>query len=124
MLLAPSDLDAGIEWYTDVLGLSVYREYGTGGRRTGVVLFCGGGLLELTGPRAGAPAGPATAALWLQVPDVDAEHDRLRAAGVVVTAPPETMPWGLRECWIADPDGTRIVLVEVPPGHPIRSRLR
>jgi hypothetical protein len=25
--------------------------------------------------------------------------------------------------WIEDPDGVRIVLVEVPEGHPIRSRL-
>jgi len=123
VLLAPSGLDAAIDWYTGVLGLQVYREYGVGGRRTGAVLFCGGGFLELTGPRAGAPAGPTAAALWLQVPDVDSEHDRLLAAGVVVAAPPETMPWGLRECWIADLDGTRIVLVEVPAGHPIRARL-
>ncbi len=123
VLLAPADLDAALEWYTSVLGLRVYREYGAGGRRTGAVLFLGGGLLELTGPRAGAPAGPGAATLWLQVPDVDAEHDRLRAAGVAVAAPPETMPWGLRECWVADPDGTRIVLVEVPVGHPIRTRL-
>ena len=33
------------------------------------------------------------------------------------------MPWGLREMWIEDPDGVRIVLVEVPEGHPIRRRL-
>jgi hypothetical protein len=26
--------------------------------------------------------------------------------------------------WIADPDGLRIVLVEVPPGHPLRSDIR
>ena len=122
VLLAPPDLDAAVGWYTEVLGLSIYREYGTGGRRTGVVLFCGGGFLELTGPRAGAPAGLGAASLWLQVPDVDAEHRRLADAGVDVAAPPETMPWGLRECWIADPDGTRIVLVEVPDDHPIRNR--
>jgi hypothetical protein len=27
---------------------------------------------------------------------------------------------GLTEMWITDPDGTRIVLVEVPAGHPLR----
>jgi catechol 2,3-dioxygenase-like lactoylglutathione lyase family enzyme len=123
VLLAPSDLEASVAWYTEVLGLRVYREYGAAGRRTGVVLFCGGGFLELTGPRAGAPAGVSGTALWMQVADLDAEHARLRAAGATVTARPETMPWGLRECWIADPDGTRIVLVEVPEGHPIRTRL-
>ncbi|WP_374198277.1 hypothetical protein [Rhodococcus sp. BP-316] len=34
--------------------------------------------------------------------------------------PPQTEPWGLTEMWIADPDGTRIVVVEVPPDHPQR----
>jgi hypothetical protein len=60
--------------------------------------------------------------LWLQVPDVDIEASRLRALDIDV-GPAETMPWGLREAWLADPDGVRIVLVEVPEGHPIRTRL-
>ena len=29
-------------------------------------------------------------------------------------------PWGLTEMWIEDPDGIRIVLVEVPADHPLR----
>lgn len=122
VLVAPTDLRAAIRWYTDVLGLEVYREYGEGGVTAGVVLFLGGGFLELTGPRAGAPAGPGVS-LWLQVPDVDAEHARLASAGVTVLEAPETMPWGLRECWLADPDGTRLCLVEVPADHPIRRRV-
>jgi uncharacterized glyoxalase superfamily protein PhnB len=62
--------------------------------------------------------------LWLQVPDVDAEHARLAASGeATIVDPPATMPWGLREMWLEDPDGTRIVLVEVPVGHPLRTRL-
>ena len=122
VLMAPRDLQEGVRWYTEVLGLRVAREYGAGGRVTGVVLFLGGGLLELTGPRAGGPAGPGLS-LWLQVPDVGAEHARLHAAGVTVTAPPERMPWGLVECWIADPEGTRICLVEVPEDHPSRRRV-
>ncbi|MBA2282664.1 MAG: VOC family protein [Acidimicrobiia bacterium] len=122
VLLAPSDLAAGIRWYTEVLGLRVYREYGHGGTTTGVVLFLGGGYLELTGPRAGSPAGPGVS-LWLQTVDVVAEHERLRAAGVTVLEPPAPMPWGLIESWIADPDGTRLCLVEVPDDHPIRRRV-
>jgi uncharacterized glyoxalase superfamily protein PhnB len=62
--------------------------------------------------------------LWLQVPDVDAEHDRLASTGDVnVVAPPKTMPWGLREMVIEDPDGLHLVLVEVPELHPLRRRL-
>ncbi len=122
VLLAPADLGAATAWYANVLGLRVYREYGIGGEVMGTVFFLGGGFLELTGPRAGAGAGPGVS-LWLQVHDVDAEHDRLATHGVHVLAAPETMPWGLRECWITDPDGTRLCLVEVPADHPIRRRV-
>lgn len=33
---------------------------------------------------------------------------------------PQQEPWGLVEMWIADPEGVRIVLVEVPKDHPLR----
>jgi catechol 2,3-dioxygenase-like lactoylglutathione lyase family enzyme len=119
VLVAPSDLARSLAWYTDVLGLHVYREFGADGRRTGVVLFAGNGLLELSGSGGAA----SELSLWLQVPDVDAEWERLLAAGVRPVAPPADQPWGLRECWIAGPDGERIALVEVPPDHPMRRRL-
>src|SRR6476619_3989764 len=124
VLLVPNDFDATLRWYVEVLGLQIYREYGIDGAMTGAVLFLGGGYLELhRGDRtSGRSAAPA--ALWLQVPDVDAEHARLIESGeAVIDDPPQTMPWGLREMWVQDPDGTRIVLVEVPKGHPLRTRL-
>ncbi len=58
--------------------------------------------------------------IWLQVRDLAAEHQRLAAAGVRVLREPRREPWGLIEMWIADPDGVRIVLVEVPEDHPLR----
>jgi catechol 2,3-dioxygenase-like lactoylglutathione lyase family enzyme len=124
ILLQPTDFDVSRRWYQEVLGLRVYREYGVDGRVTGVVLFLGGGFLELTAapPRRGI--GPVPVTLWLQVPDLGAEHERLDATGeVVITSPPQLMPWGLHEMWLEDPDGVRMVLVEVPEGHPIRTRL-
>jgi hypothetical protein len=42
--------------------------------------------------------------------------------GVDIVRPPVREPWVLIEMWIADPDGARFVLVEVPADHPIRSR--
>jgi predicted enzyme related to lactoylglutathione lyase len=60
--------------------------------------------------------------LWLQVDDVAAAQEELRAKGVEIVRPPVKEPWGLVEMWIADPDGTPIVLVEVPADHPIRYR--
>jgi uncharacterized glyoxalase superfamily protein PhnB len=57
--------------------------------------------------------------IWIQVRDVHAGHVRLAAAGVPIVREPTAEPWGLTEMWIEDPDGVRIVLVEVPADHPL-----
>ena len=119
VLLRPVDLARSTAFYRDTLGLAVYREFGDD-PWTGTVFFLGGGFLELSG-RSPEPAGP-NIELWLQVRDVDATHDVLRAAGVAIVRPPQTEPWGLREMWIADPDGVRIAVIEVPEDHPLRRR--
>ena len=121
VLLYPADFDRAVRFYGDTLGLEVYREYGYGGRITGVVYFLGGGFLEVTSVAPDAPPGGIR--LWLQVADVDREHARLAAAGVDVTDPPADMPWGLREMSFLDPDGTRLRLVQVPETHPLRRRV-
>jgi catechol 2,3-dioxygenase-like lactoylglutathione lyase family enzyme len=118
-LLHPVDPERSRTFYRDQLGLAVYREFGDGPDR-GTVFFLGGGLLELSG-RAEQPAGPAVA-LWLQVRDLPAAHRELMAAGVPVLRDPRREPWGLDEMWIADPDGVRIAVVEVPAQHPLRRR--
>ena len=121
ILLHPSDLDRSRRFYRDVLGLAIYREFGPPDD-PGMVFFLGQGLLEVSGHAAG-PAGHSVM-IWIQVRDIRAEHARLAAAGVPVIRAPVTEPWGLTEMWIQDPDGIRIVLVEVPPGHPLRRDLR
>ena len=117
ILLRPADLGRSRRFYRDVLGLAVYREFGPPDD-PGVVFFLGSGLLEVSGRVAG-PTGRAVM-IWLQVRDVHAEYDRLAAAGVRILREPATEPWGLTEMWIEDPDGIRIVLVEVPADHPLR----
>jgi catechol 2,3-dioxygenase-like lactoylglutathione lyase family enzyme len=119
ILLRPTDPERSRVFYGDQLGLAVYREFGTGPER-GTVYFLGGGFLELSG-RSQAPRA-ADVRLWLQVADVTAAHEELRAKGVEIVRPPVREPWGLVEMWVADPDGTPIVLVEVPADHPIRYR--
>ncbi len=118
ILLRPSDLQRSRRFYRDVLGLAIYREFGPPAD-PGVVFFLGQGLLEVSGHAAGPPAD-SVMMIWLQVRDVRAEHERLAAAGVRVLREPTAEPWGLIEMWIADPDGVRIVLVEVPADHPLR----
>jgi catechol 2,3-dioxygenase-like lactoylglutathione lyase family enzyme len=117
MLLRPVDLDRSRRFYRDVLGLAIYREFGPADD-PGVVFFLGQGLLEVSGHGPALSGGPVM--IWLQVRDVRAEHRRLAAAGVPVLREPVEEPWGLTEMWIEDPDGVRIVVVEVPSGHPLR----
>jgi predicted enzyme related to lactoylglutathione lyase len=121
VLLRPADLGRSRRFYRDVLGLAVYREFGSPAD-PGMVFFLGSGFLEVSG-QSGGPAGHSVM-LWLQVRDVSAEHERLAAAGARILREPVTEPWGLTEMWIEDPDGVQIVLVEVPAGHPLRSDTR
>jgi predicted enzyme related to lactoylglutathione lyase len=122
LLIHPADLDASVRFYDEVLGLHRAREFGEGGRITGVVWFAGGGFIEVSRSGGGGGVADGSVRLWLQVRDVDAEHARVAAAGATVLREPETMPWGLRESWVSDPDGLQIALVQVPDTHPIRRR--
>jgi predicted enzyme related to lactoylglutathione lyase len=119
VLLHPTDFERSFRFYAESLTLHVYRQWGSGSTR-GVVFFLGGGFLELSGS---SPSGTSeSVSLWLQVPDVDAVGQELEEAGVEIIELPTEKPWGLREMQIRDPDGLRIVIVEVPETHPLRRR--
>ncbi|HZB32473.1 MAG TPA: VOC family protein [Streptosporangiaceae bacterium] len=117
VLVRPADRERSRRFYRETLGLAVYREFGPSGD-PGVVFFLGQGFLEVSGRSDATAAGPM--GIWLQVRDVHAEHARLAAQGVKIVRGPGREPWGLIEMWIEDPDGVRIVLVEVPADHPLR----
>jgi catechol 2,3-dioxygenase-like lactoylglutathione lyase family enzyme len=119
ILLHPTDLERSRAFYRDALGLAIYREFGSGSDR-GTVFFLGGGFLELSG-RSDTPPGSGIE-LWLQLRDLAATHRVLAAHEVPIVRGPARMPWGLEEMWIADPDGVRICLVEIPDDHPLRRR--
>ena len=85
-----------------------------------MVFFLGGGFLELSGFSRTRISGNVS--LWLQVRDVDAVGRRLKDAGVEVLGEATDKPWGLREMAIRDPDGMRLVIIEVPENHPLRRR--
>jgi predicted enzyme related to lactoylglutathione lyase len=113
MLVRPRDRARSLTFYRDTLGLAVYREF-----PGGMVFFLGNGLLEVSGQGEAGP-GPDVV-LWLQVRDLAATAASLADRGVPVLREPREEPWGLYEMWIADPDGLRIVLVEIPADHPLR----
>jgi catechol 2,3-dioxygenase-like lactoylglutathione lyase family enzyme len=117
ILVRPRNLGRSRRFYRDVLGLAVYREFGPPDD-PGMVFFLGSGFLEVSGHAPGPAGGPVM--IWIQVRDVRAEYDRLAAADVTVLREPVTEPWGLTEMHLEDPDGIRIILVEVPADHPLR----
>jgi catechol 2,3-dioxygenase-like lactoylglutathione lyase family enzyme len=113
ILLRPRDRERSLAFYRDVLGLAVYREF-----PGGTVFFLGNGFLEVSGQGEHGP-GPDVV-LWLQVRQLAAAAREFAERDVPVLREPREEPWGLREMWISDPDGLRIVVVEVPEGHPLR----
>jgi catechol 2,3-dioxygenase-like lactoylglutathione lyase family enzyme len=113
MILHPRDPERTTAFYRDTLGLAVYREF-----PGGTVFFLGNGLLEVSGRGETGP-GPDVV-LWLQVRDIADTARQLGELGVPVERAPKEEPWGLVEMWLRDPDGLRIVVVQVPDDHPIR----
>ncbi|MDS1270825.1 VOC family protein [Lipingzhangella sp. LS1_29] len=120
ILLHPRDPERSRHFYGEILGLSVFREFGTGPGR-GTVYFLGGGFLELSRSSDRGPE-PGATQLWIQVPDLDQAHRELVQRGAPITREPRREPWGLDEMWTADPDGLPICVVEVPSDHPMRYR--
>lgn len=112
ILLRPKDYQRSLEFYRDTIGLAIAREY-----PGGTVFFAGQSLIELAGH--GEPQTPS-ASLWLQVRDIHATEDELRARGADIAREARQEPWGLHEMHVHDPDGVTLIFVQVPPHHPLR----
>ncbi|WP_075832673.1 MULTISPECIES: VOC family protein [unclassified Rhodococcus (in: high G+C Gram-positive bacteria)] len=113
-ILRPSEYERTLSFYRDTLGLAIAREY-----PGGTVFFAGQGLIEVAA-HGGTGEGGFRGAIWLQVRDLTAVQTELVLAGVKIAREARHEPWGLHEMWIADPDGTPIVMVQIPEDHPIR----
>ncbi|MDI9919248.1 VOC family protein [Rhodococcus sp. IEGM 1379] len=113
-ILRPADYELTLSFYRDTLGLAIAREY-----PGGTVFFVGQGLVEVAA-HGGTGSGGFRGAIWMQVRDLTAAQTELVLAGVKIAREARQEPWGLHEMWIADPDGTPIVMVQIPEDHPIR----
>ena len=118
IILRPADPDTTLAFYRDQLGLAISREY-----PGGTVFFAGGTLIEVAA-HLSEGATPSTTVLWLQVRDLATTAAELTSRGVRIVREARTEPWGLMEMHIADPDGTTIIVVQVPADHPLRKDLR
>lgn len=75
------------------------------------VIFLTTGLPTFKPESIAGPAGQGLL-LVLEVEDIDAEHERIAAAGARVVTAPETEPWGERFSQYADPNGIIWQLVQ------------
>jgi lactoylglutathione lyase len=125
VILFVADLERSVAFYRDVIGLPFklhgdgYAEFATRGTRFG--LYDRNRLGELTGRGPRAPASPGGEVVFL-VGDVDAEAERLRAAGVAILKGPVDRAWGHRTLHLEDPDGFVVELAQEIPRQPSERR--
>jgi lactoylglutathione lyase len=125
VILFVADLQRSIAFYRDVIGLPFklhgdgYIEFATSGARFG--LYDRNRLGELTGHGPRPPASPGGEVVFL-VGDVDAEAERLRAAGVAILKGPVDRAWGHRTLHLEDPDGFVVELAQEIPRRPSLER--
>jgi catechol 2,3-dioxygenase-like lactoylglutathione lyase family enzyme len=122
-LFVVSDMEVARSFYRDVLGATVYREYGG---TSCVLQFQGSWLLLVTGggPTKDKPtitfvppADPdrVSSELTMRVPDCLAAYDVLRARGATFLTRP--VDWGGEiRCFFRDPDGHLLEISEATGG--------
>lgn len=96
------DLQASQRYFRDALGFTLKWEHGDPpgfaavGRGDATIFFC-----------ERCQGNPGT---WVMIftKDVDRLHEELVGRHATIKMPPTTMPWGLREMNVADPDGNVI----------------
>ena len=118
-ILVVSDLARSRDFYRDVLGASLYREYGGS---SAVFSFQGVWLLLVTGggPTAdkpdvtfAAPSDPnrVSHSMTIRVPDCAAAYQTLVGRGASFLTPPVASEWEVR-AFFRDPDGHLIEISE------------
>lgn len=120
LLLVVSDVDRSRDWYRDVLGARVYREYGGSSavlelQNTWLLLVTGGGQTrDKPTVTFMSPADPDRVdhELTLRVPDCRAAYETLMARGAEFLTPPVEYESEIR-AFFRDPDGHLLEISEV-----------
>ncbi|UCD23461.1 MAG: VOC family protein [Gemmatimonadota bacterium] len=119
-LLVVSDISRAVDFYRDVLGAQLYREYGG---TSAVLQFQGAWLLLVTGGGPtedkpdvtfAPPTDPRAVShqLTLRVPDCRAAYQILSERGAQFLTPPVDRGGEIR-CFFRDPDGHLLEISEV-----------
>ena len=120
LLLVVSDMERARHFYGDVLGATVFREYGG---TSCVLQFQGSWILLVTGGEPtpdkptvtfAPPADPDTVShqLTLRVPDCRGAYETLKSRGAEFLTPPVDRGGEMR-CFFRDPDGHLLEISEV-----------
>jgi catechol 2,3-dioxygenase-like lactoylglutathione lyase family enzyme len=117
-ILVCSDPERSRQFYVDVLGAELYREYGSSVvlrfLTNWLLLVEGGGPTEdKPAVTFGPPADPDRVdhSFTIRVPDCRAAYETLRARGAAFLTPPVESAWEIR-CFVRDPDGHLFELSE------------
>jgi len=119
-LLVVSDVNRARDFYRDVLGAKINREYGGTScvlsfQGSWILLVTGGGPTEdKPGVTFKVPSDPGTVSheLTIRVPDCRAAYDVLRSRGAEFITPPKDWGGEIR-CFFRDPDGHLLEISEV-----------
>jgi catechol 2,3-dioxygenase-like lactoylglutathione lyase family enzyme len=121
-ILVSADPDQARDFYVNVLGAELYRQYGS----SVVLRFLGNWLLLVEGGEPtddkptvtfAPPLDPdhVDHAFTIRVPDCRAAHAILRERGAIFLADPVESAWEIR-CFFRDPDGHLFELSEAKRG--------
>jgi uncharacterized glyoxalase superfamily protein PhnB len=111
-IITTRDMARALGFYRDLLEGNVTYEFPA---PDGTTAYAG---IDIGGSQLGIGADPEAPdagegrpmSLWLYATDCDAAVERLRAAGVTVTAEPADQPWGERVARVLDPDGNEVII--------------
>ena len=103
------DFAAAFAYYTGRLGFHALFDYGNPPfyahvARDEAILA----IRHVDRPVIDRTAGDDLLSAFIEVSDVDALHDALRAAGAHIRQPPRDEPWAMRSLIVSDPEGNLI----------------
>lgn len=116
------DFDSCVAFYRDVIGFPVammvdhakFAEFNTG--ETALEIYDRDSMAEVVGT--GLETAGDRMLITLQVDDVDATFEALKAKGVTFEESPGDRPaWGARTAYFRDPEGNLIELFQHVPAH-------
>lgn len=117
VVLIVSDLERSVQFYQDVIGLTLkhqaeeYAQFETGNTRLG--LYTRDAMARLLRePLRSPPRDAPGFEIGFKVEDVDSAYENLVLLGAQPAAPPQTRLWGQRTAYLRDPDNHLIELVQ------------